>query len=237
MNFCRDLILRSTSLRLYGVVHQKSLNGPGSALATLHDLKKFNPDLFLVETGRKSLDLTQFVWDTRDSSVTPESFCQDESDLVETAAVAANGSMGSARVIPIDVEPIRTRGRLARSALVHPWESLVLISRYNRGSASISSLEEAGAWREDFASACPHAFRILFTDRESHMRDRILEEIFSCQPRNAAVLVGVSHVDALYDLLVSYATRPDTYSRCAVGCGDILSVLFTLSTWAGTVST
>jgi hypothetical protein len=153
------------------------------------------------------LDLTQFVWDNKDASVTAERFCEEESELVESAAVAANGSAGggASSVVPIDVEPMRTRGRLARSALLHPWESLVLISRYSGGQPDIGSLEEAGQWRRDFAATCPHAFGILFTERESYMHQQISDHISSSGPKKLAVLIGVSHVDALFDLLVSSA--------------------------------
>lgn len=168
----------------------------------LQALVDFKPCVFCVETSSKSLELSDFVWRTRDTTRPLAEFCEEESHLTETLALAGKHILGShvAPIIPIDIEPAVTRRRLAMSAIFHPIESLLLISRYHGKSESLSSIEEVGAWRSRFKKACPHAFEILFTDRERYMCERI-EEISNEYDRTV-VLMGLSHVDAVYHQLI-----------------------------------
>jgi len=134
-----------------------------------------------------------------------EQFCRDESYVNETLAIAARYDLDLGSripIVPIDVDPGQTRRRLAKSALFHPIETLLLISRYHGESDSVSSLEEVGQWRAQFRKTCPQAYEILFTAREQHM----CSEILSRHSERSLVLVGLSHVDALYDMLVSSAS-------------------------------
>ncbi len=168
-------------------------------------MREFRPDTFFVETNKKSLELSEFVWRTRDKSCSLEQFCRDESYVNETLAIAARYDLDLGSripIVPIDVDPGQTRRRLAKSALFHPIESLLLISRYHGKSDTVSSLEEVGRWRAQFRKTCPQAYEILFTAREQHM----CSEILSRHSERSLVLVGLSHVDALYDMLVSSAS-------------------------------
>ena len=199
MNF-RDITLGASTIRLMGLIHASS--GVQHLQSNLRTILDFKPDVFFVETSKKSLELSEFVWNTRDKSCTVDKFCREESYVNDTLAIAARHELGStAPIIPVDIDPSVTRRRLAKSALFHPIESLILISRYHGKSNAVSSLEEVGRWRSQFRTSCPHAFDILFTSREQHMCNGIRSRI-SHHPERAMVLVGLSHVDALYDSLV-----------------------------------
>ena len=200
MNF-REVVKGSRNIRLVGLIHDKALLSPNVTTRVLRELVQWKPDVFLVETGQKSLELSKFVWEHRDPSCSPEQYCHEESYVNEAYAIAAQHQMNSSAVpiFPIDVEPYKTRLKLAKSALVHPLDALRLISRYNGKNAGVTSLEEMSDWRRRFKRSCPYSFGILFTQREDHM----LEEINRLSSRfsRTAVLLGLSHVDAIYDRL------------------------------------
>jgi hypothetical protein len=198
MIFFRHVSFGRKNIHLVGLFHsKKSLEYLRDNLSAVISLK---PSKFLVETSAKSLELSEFVWRSRSDSYTVDRFCEEEYYLNETLAIASRFKMGKEhiRILPIDVDPALTRRRLAKSALLHPIESLFLISRYHGKDTDISCPSEVFDWRRQFQKTCPAAFQILFSDRESYMADRILET----EAERAVVLVGVSHVDALYNLIV-----------------------------------
>ena len=165
-----------------------------------------NPEAVLVEATRQSIELSAFVWRTRTRSLTPEMFCESEAEQLETPAIAAAENLKldmETSIIPIDVASFQTRKRLALRMLLHPIEAVTVISRFHGGNVDVCSLDEVREWRGGFMKACPTAYGILFTDRESHMRDEILRYL-SRDSKNGpvAVLVGVSHLEAMYDLLL-----------------------------------
>ena len=199
MNF-RDISFGLRQIRLLGLHH--SDKGVAHIPENLKSIAMLRPEAFLVETSAKSLELSEFVWKTRNPSQPLEEFCAQESYVNETLAFAGKQiiSQTAAPIIPIDIDPGITRRRLAKSALFHPVESLLLISRYHGKNGSISSIDEVGPWRAKFKKTCPHAFEILFTDREKYMCSQI--DDFSRKYKKILVLMGLSHVDAIYNLLV-----------------------------------
>jgi hypothetical protein len=201
MIFFKDVIIKAVPVRLYGVVHSPLMSSQQSATEVFRSLILQAPSSFLVETSAKSLHLSRFVWDSRNVASNAENFCNEESMHTESAAVAACATLGLpfSSIRAIDVDPGKTRRLLARSAFFHPWESLKLISRYHGDAPEMRSLEEVAVWRSEFAACCPHAFKILFTEREEWMGKKILESVKS--DSNIAVLVGLSHVDGLFDVL------------------------------------
>ena len=205
MFFYRDAILKAASVRIYGMLHSSGEKGLNNCLSTYRSLVLQQPAEFLVESSEKSIELSRFVWDSQPYSA--ESFCREEYPQTETAAIAACSelSLPISRIRPIDIDSFKTRAALARNALFHPWESLVLISRYHGVAPELKSLEEAARWRAEFKMTCPHAFEILFTEREAWMADQIKRAVMGGSS-HIAVLVGLSHVDAVYDLLVNVGT-------------------------------
>jgi hypothetical protein len=200
MNF-REVNKGSRIIRLVGLIHERSSLSASAASSILYELVHWKPDVFLVETGKKSLELSKFVWEHKGPTCSPVQYCHEESCNNEAYAIAACHQMGTSHVpiFPVDVEPFKTRLKLAKSALMHPLDALRLISRYNGKNSEITSLEEIDEWRRQFKRACPYSFDILFTQREHHM----LEEInrYSSRFSRTAVLMGLSHVDAIYDRL------------------------------------
>jgi hypothetical protein len=207
MIFFKDVILKAVPVRLYGVVHSPLMSSQLNATEVYKSLIYQAPSSFLVETSEGSLELSQFVWDSRYVASNAENFCREECKHTESAAIAACTSLGLpfSAINAIDVDPGKTRRALARSALFHPWESLKLISRYHGDAPEMRSLEEVAVWRSEFAACCPHAFEILFTEREEWMGRKILESVKSGS--NIAVLVGLSHVDGLFDVLTCKALQ------------------------------
>jgi hypothetical protein len=200
MNF-RELVIGKRVIRLVGLVHRKTPESAISPMRNFSELVEFQPQAILVETGKASLELSEFIW--KDSKgMTPERFCSEHSDVNESLAIAVREEfkMDTNSVLPIDVDPLRTRLGLAKSSLLHPIESLILISRFHGKGGEVRSLEETQAWRDRFKRSCPHAFEILFTAREEHMSEEIRR--LSAHVDRCAVLVGLSHVEALYDRLV-----------------------------------
>lgn len=207
----RELFIYEKRLRIYGTIHSPFDRAARNCLALYESLmieEKNPPDLFLVETNRKSLELSQFVFANHDNET---KFCLEESMFNETAAIAACSKLGimhQNRIIPIDVESEKTRRKLARFALFHPWEALVLISQYHGNAPkTIESIEYANEWRSEIKSRCPNAFNILFTDREKYMSGKILHTISSSSDyysfsRNIAVITGLSHVEAIVSELI-----------------------------------
>ena len=170
-------------------------------------MNHFDPNLVLVETCAKSLKLSQFVYETRDPKSILESFVKSGSPYVETEAFSYAFERGldpATLIFPIDVESFVTRRRLAYSLLPHPFESLILISRYyGRSYPSTTDSDSIANWRRGFQSDCPTAFRILFSEREEHMSSEIFRHLSTSPPGSRiAVLVGLSHMDAIYDNLV-----------------------------------
>ena len=196
----RELVLKSRGesiVRIYGLVHSSTrMSSIGSPFSTYQSLVEFKPQQLLVETSPKSLELSKFVWNTRNIERTPERFCIEEASHNESPAVAT----GNTEIFPIDIVSSKTRRSLAKSLVFHPWESLILISRFHgKSSPEVSSLEEVDAWRRDFQTLCPTAFKILFSTREEHMVREILNH--SNNTAKMAILVGISHVNAIYDSL------------------------------------
>ena len=196
VNFFREIRFQQTVLRLYGAIHAKNSATYGPALQTL---TAFSPDRFMIETSEDNLLLSKFVWQSRENR---DSFLTEECEHTESLAIAAGDAIGLSfsRIHSIDIDPWKVRMRLCKSALTHPFESLRLISRYHGRGLDVMSLEEVSSWRRDFLRTSPHAFEILFTDREKHMRNEILR--LSQPGEKVAVIVGLSHVDALYELLI-----------------------------------
>jgi len=148
------------------------------------------------------------VWNTKDENKTAIEYCNEEAEHVETFALAACASLDmdfETSIIPIDYQTGKTRRRLAYSLLLHPIESLVLISRFHGRSSPTTenALSDISEWRTEFSKKCPTAYRILFTEREAHMASEIMR-ISSTVPQNSriAIIVGVSHVEAIYEKLV-----------------------------------
>jgi pheromone shutdown protein TraB len=169
-------------------------------------MNQFHPSLILVETSAKSLELSQYVYETREKS-SLESFVASGSPYVETEAFChafETGLNPNKLIFPIDVESFVTRRRLAYSLLPHPFESLILISRYyGRSYPSTTDSDSIVNWRRGFQSDCPTAFRILFSEREQHMSSEIFRHLSTSPPGSRiAALVGLSHMDAIYDKLV-----------------------------------
>lgn len=206
----RDVILRNRNnilVRVFGVVHSPVPKCP----LILPELINFQPSSFLVETTMKSLDISRFVFSEylSQGSASMEQFCIDESEFMEAPALAASYALSDrAPITPIDINSLSTRLRLARRLLLHPVESLMLVTRYHGKSLSeVTCLEDVELWRSQFRALCPTAFSTLFTDREEYMCGRILEHAQTCQPLDRiAVLVGLSHANAIYDRLVDAAS-------------------------------
>ena len=209
MNNFREVLCRASTLRIWGVTHRLSPDAAESSVLVFRSLSDFRPTKIFVETSSKSLELSRFVWNARTDGDSPARFCEEECEHTETPAVAAAHflTLPTGSVVPIDIDPSVTRRKLAKSALFHPYEALLLISRFHGKGQEVGSLEEVPRWRTDFRTMCPHAFDILFTDREAHMRSEILRQLHPGMER-AAVLVGLSHVDALYDLLLDEVANP-----------------------------
>lgn len=214
--FFRDVVLRNRqniSIRVFGVVHSSSSRNLAtySPLNMLQDLVAYEPASFLVETTPKSLDISKFVFSEYISEhpTTPEQFCVQESDFIEAPALVASHQLPSKpHVVPIDVNSLSTRLRLVRRLLLHPLESMILVSRYHGQCLSeVKSLEEVDEWRRHFQSLCPTAFSILFSDREEYMCNQILHHASISEANTRiAVLVGISHANAIYDRLVSFSS-------------------------------
>ena len=209
MNNFREVLCRASTLRIWGVTHRLSPDAAECSVPIFESLLDFRPSKIFVETSSKSLELSRFVWNSRANGDSPARFCEEECEHTETPAVAAAHclTLPTGSVIPIDIDPSVTRRKLAKSALLHAYESLLLISRFHGEGLEVKSLEEVSRWRSDFRTMCPHAFDILFTDREAHMRCEILRQLHPGVER-AAVVVGLSHVDALYDLLLDEVSTP-----------------------------
>jgi hypothetical protein len=132
MNF-REVNKGSRIIRLVGLIHERSSLSASAASSILYELVHWKPDVFLVETGKKSLELSKFVWEHKGPTCSPVQYCHEESCNNEAYAIAACHQMGTSHVpiFPVDVEPFKTRLKLAKSALMHPLDALRLISRYN----------------------------------------------------------------------------------------------------------
>jgi pheromone shutdown protein TraB len=141
--------------------------------------------------------------------MTAEDFCNQEGEHVESPAIAACYNLKldpRVAINPIDYPSARTRRRLAFSLILHPIESIILISRFHGQpmSSEMDSLDNIVSWRHQFELSCPTAYKILFTEREDHMVTEISEIASIERPESRiAVIVGVSHVDAVYEKLVS----------------------------------
>ena len=203
----RELVYRPLRItfRIYGRIHHRKEDIP-TIYSSGHSLlvDSFNPSKFLVETSVRSLELSNFVWQTHKS---PQEFLSAESQFMETTAILQASELGlcpSKTVFPIDIDSALTRRRLALSLIPHPWESLLLINRYYGKSCPQSTgAESIALWRKEFEQACPTAFRILFTDREEHMASEIFRHVTeSPLDTRIAVHVGLSHMDAIYDKLM-----------------------------------
>ena len=201
-----DIILKPSGrvLSLFGCNHSRVAKTKPAASQTLYNsLLDSSPSCFLVETTRKSLDLSIFVWESRDTSLTHEKFCVEESEFVETPAIAAADKLGIlfSSIVPIDVDSFKTRKNLAIKMLLHPIESLILISRYHNAPSDDVDINE---WRNRFRASCPTAFSILFTERERHMAEIISAHVKASQG-DVAVLVGLSHLEALHNSLIDHS--------------------------------
>ena len=209
----KNLVSRQHCVRLHIYGHQHSAQS-GQSLATVppnwslrEEINRNGPDFYLVETTPASLQLSQYVWENRDAGTSAEEYLRTESSFVETPAILSAAHLGlnpQKCIFPIDVDSAVTRRRLAFSLLPHPWESLILISRYYGKSHPTSSDSDSIArWRCEFEASCPTAFKILFSDREDHMRSEILRHISTSPPgTRIAAIVGMSHVDAIYEKLL-----------------------------------
>lgn len=202
-----EIVLKPTKrvLSLFGCMHNRDANRTlWDSINLFQSLLNSQPSAFLVECNPKSLDLSRFVWKSRSESLTHELFCEQESGFVETSAIAAADKLGldvDTTIFPIDSDSFQTRKRLALKLLFHPIESLTMISKYH-GSVSVDgNLDAIRDWRKDFESSCPTSYGILFTDREAYMREQILS-ILPKLTGNIAVVVGASHLEALYELLL-----------------------------------
>lgn len=204
MVFFREFVFCSRNIGVFGLKHGSTSD---HAIKCLERISLTRPSRFLVECGHKSLSLSRFVWETRRSDTSPEMFCVQESEHNETFAIAAAHKLGLPldNIKPIDINPLKTRFSLVKSAVLHPWESLILISRFHGKVNYQMSLEEIGLWRSEFKRSCPYAYKILFTDRENHMVNQIIEN--SRSNESVTVIVGISHLDAIYERLLDEASR------------------------------
>ena len=205
MEKIREVLYRPlrVTLRIYGGIHERR-TAKTPYPTGLNKTPVFNPNKFLVETSSRSLELSNFVWESHQS---PLEFLDSEAQFMETTAIFEASSLGlcpKETVFPIDIDSASTRRRLAKSLFPHPWESLLLISRYyGRSSPPSNDAESIIRWRDEFRKSCPTAFRILFTEREQHMTSEIFRHITESPPdTRIAVFVGLSHMDAIYDQLV-----------------------------------
>jgi len=210
----RELTFRSLriTIRVYGQIHANLRVGypsvpPDEKSDSPRNVHFFSPEKFLVETSPRSLDVSNFIWESRNSEIAPEEVFASEYACVDTPAIVGAIRLGlnpRTTVFPIDVDSAVTRRRLAMSLLLHPWESLVLISRYyGKSYPSATDSESISLWRREFQAACPTAFRILFTERELYMVSEIQRHVTASPPNTRiAVYVGLSHIDAICDQLV-----------------------------------
>jgi hypothetical protein len=199
------------SLNIYGHQHSHKLTMSDevnpSSLSFYTGMTSSRSHLYLVETTPASLELSQFVWENRDGGISPQQYLEIEHSFVETPAFLSASAMGMDTkkcIFPIDIDSGITRRRLASSLLPHPWESLILISRYyGRSHPSSPDPESISHWRREFEASCPTAFKILFSDREDHMTNEIFRHMCASPPgTRIAALVGISHMDAIYEKLV-----------------------------------
>lgn len=201
-----DLVLKPSKrlVSLLGCIHTSRNNsGSSGSLELYKTLLDIRPGIFLVEAPKKSVDLSKFVWDTRDPVLTPEMFCEEEGEFVETAAFAAAHSLGvDGCIFPIDLDSFKIRRMLAFRMLLHPIESLRILSKYHGEVTPGMSLDDIRIWRSRFQTLCPTAYSILFTHREIYMRDQILSHINSPNKEPIAVMLGMSHLEAVYELLL-----------------------------------
>jgi hypothetical protein len=103
----------------------------------------YKPKKILIESNPKSIELSRFVWNTKDASMTLIRFLQEEAEQTETPAVAACDTLELDQIqslLPIDLEASKTRMRLAKSLILHPIESLLLISRFHGRSIPTKAL-------------------------------------------------------------------------------------------------
>jgi hypothetical protein len=209
--FFREVVLRNhrnIRLRLYGVVHSrdsKALSTTGHS-QLLTSLREFRARTWLVEASEKSLELSKFVWNDYVSSTSGSDlsrFCVDESEFVESPALVVAHELGQKdSIIAIDKDSFRTRLTLTKRLILHPLESLILISRYH-GRSVPADFDSVDEWRSEFSHRCPTAFQTLFIDREVYMTDRILSHCeTSPASSRVAVLLGMSHLNPIYDRIV-----------------------------------